>query len=1030
MWGSSPIPIAPVSTAISLSAGTIDTAGSFHLQARIHGFASTPSHLFSVGGYALVLGNGGYGFNVPDAVTPGTGSCSPQLVGATDITIDITRDLTPNTLYPSGYIRGEAFNTITGVSLGTCTYSITSLASGAVIKANGIILGGIGASGNIDFIRWYPGPFPANTPVQPFVNSPAPWLDYEFPVASPGIDTSGAGQLVGGLGFAPLPSYAPVCSTGAPQTVVAGDSLVLDGTGSYSLSGSASLSYSWSYMGPGSDGVTQSPAFSDTTAVTPVVSGLTRFGSFNTQLVVTDSNGHQSSCNVHNGVVIANARGAIDLTAEGLSPVQQFIVGPQVAYGRSHWPYADTAVNNELNLQYANLQNPQIYQPYWRNLQPGTVTLTGGSSTVVGSGTSFRALFCSGGQTSDGSYFILRYTGVPDGLTHYAQFQVMNCIDDAHLTISSSFSNTPVPFAYPVAPFAPWPNCRTSCAGMAYSRVDTTSVPYFMWNYNSSPANYYDNVEFFLIGYWRSGIDLYYSGANQLAQAWIEWPQLDYYYNCKYQTNNYAPGNTVLCPGESRSLALTGMILWQQMAGGANRNLVTALENAGAYYQNYMDILVPTLSAKGFGVGDMRDGAYCLSGLALLALIDTGPAQASFQASVKNALTSIFTPNLRNGTLSGWNTYYAGTSSVAEIGNGTGYVQVVSGSTLVQGIGTSFTSSLRSGSLDGSAFWSFPGPANMVPPYCGTCPNTGNVVGGDSQSYIVTAVDPINQTLTIHPPYQGQTCTGGCQRGYAIESSSGIPGWGVQPFMVGLLAQSFFHAAQAMAGYDGGAQSLYLQYGHIATEEAVSGITPDQGGLYNAAYFPGCVPPMYNTSSGTQLYCYGGVGPYQGPIWTSGAAFGNGDMSLYNNAQYRSLSEGNVGHPPDVSPAWWTSVSIVAPPAGNRQLAAELMRALAYDYTAFGTNAPVADSLMTQMFTPPTTPTPLPNYYYYLAGYDLTVQPPGYYVAALVAGSTSYDPTNAKWAGQLSGFTEAAVAWPGIVASMTSGPSRGPGRTH
>ena len=73
---------------------------------------------------------------------------------------------------------------------------------------------------------------------------------------------------------------------------------------------------------------------------------------------------------------------------------------------------------------------------------------------------------------------------------------------------------------------------------------------------------------------------------------------------------------------------------------------------------------------------------------------------------------------------------------------------------------------------------------------------------------------------------------------------------------------------------------------------------------------------------------------------------------------------------------------------------------------------------------------PLSAAYYYLSGYDLTLQPPGYYVASLVPGAVGYDPANAKWAGQLSGFTEAAVTWPGIVASVTVGPVRGPIRTH
>ena len=1019
--GSAPLPTSPLSTGISVPMTTIDTAGSFHVQGRVHGFSSSVAHAFSVGGYGFVVGNGAYGFDVADTVTPTVGNCTPSLGGITDVTVDITRDLSKSSSYPLGFVRGQVFNTITGAVVSSCLYTITAVAPAGGIRNAGISVGNSGASGAIDFIRWYPGASPVTAVPPAFVSTPAPWLDYEFASSNTYKDSSSGNYRQDlpkqGLTYLASPGgYAPVCNPGTIQTVSTGTPMYLTAVNSYSLNGNATLSYAWSYAGAGADGVVQTPSYSSTNTVGTVASGLDKFGSFNTQLIVTDSDGKSTTCVAHNGVVkTTNTAGAIDLAGEGVNATQEFIIGPQVAWGRNPWPYADTAILNELNLQLRQQSSTGVYQPYWRKVANGSVTLTAGSSTVIGSGTSFKSLFCSGGSSPDGSMMMWHYTGT-DGFTHYNQFQVSSCVDDTHVVIAIPGNGSA--FSYPVSPMAPWPACPApaGCSGLAYGRIDTSSVTYSSWLYNNKPANYYDVVEFFLVNYWRSGSDLFYTGAQQLATYWMEWPQLDYYSNCNPPTNNFAPGNTVLCYGESRMISLTGMILWQQMYGGANQRLISALEKIGDWYNYYVDRLLPAASPSGILE---RDNAYDISGLALMALIETGPKKATYQATIKGLLASTLTPTLRTGTLNGWNIFMASNSSIPGFG-GRGYVQVTHGSTTIQGVGTAFNNGMETHPI-----WTFPSPVNTVPAYCGTCPTSGNVVGGDGKSYIVTAVDAAAQTATIYPAYEGDTCTGTCQRGFVTEQTSGIPGWGVQPFMAGLFAHALFHCAQAMAGYNTDAQQLFLKYAHTAVGEFISTITPDQGGVYNGAYYPGCVPPMLKTSTGTQLYCYGGINSYSGKAWDSSQTYAAGVFVLYANQQYQSAQNSNRNHIPGLAGGgtWWNLVPMVVSPSANRQLAAEGMRALTYDQQYFGTNTAVASALMSQLFSKPGTRPDADGSY--LDGYDITIQPPGYYVASLVPGATSFDPTNAKWAGQLCGFSEAAITWPGMFASMPPQPSVG-----
>jgi|GEM_PF-5063796 len=1011
-------PTTPATASITVPPSTINGA-SFSLTARFHGLVNTGTtqHLVSVGGYGFDYGADSFSFQTADTISPTVGNCTPSAAGYTDLTYLLSVDLT------AGKIYGQVWNTPTGQTLMRCTFSIVSHPLGSTIAASDITIGGTGDTGYVDYVRWYNSAIPPTSIPHPFVAAPASWLDYKFESGALSTDSSSFAQtLVGSLGTAQAfpPGLSPICDPGSIQTVASGQTMHLsagaaDWGGSYALDGAALASFAWSYAGAGSDGVVQMPSYTTPSARTTDATGLSNFGSFNTQLTVTDSHGTAATCVAHNGVVkITNSAGAIDLTAEGLTPVQQYLVGPQVQFGSSSWPYVDTAVVNELNLQTQALAPGGAYAPFWRTLFPSTHTITltaDGTSNVVGTNTSFKSEFCGGGFAWDGhTNLVWQYTG-QDGLTHYSFLRPHVCTDDTHMTIAVPSGPSMTPFVYPTTPYYPWPNCASGCT-VRYGSASDQDPTVANWTFTDNPAQYYDVNAAMLINYWRSGSDAFYSGAKTLSTYWMEFPQIDYFYNCNPSTNNLSPGNLTLCFSESRSVSLLGMVLWQQMAG--NSYLLRSIEQVGDFYQTYLDLYLPASFGK---CALERDNAYEMSFAALAALVETDPTKkASYQLSIKNFLSTL-SATIRSGTLSGWNCF--GHSGPSTLDNG-GYVEVTNGSTTIHGVGTSFTSGMV-----GLPAWTYPQttPGTDIPAYCGTCPTEGNVHNGDGIRYVVTAIS--GQDLTITPPYQGPTCNSGCQRGLVYERVSGVVGWGFQPYMAALFAEALFHMSKAMEGYDAPSQAMYLTYAHTATNQFISSITPDQGGVYNGAYYPGCIPPMYAaTATLGQLYCYGGGHNYQGQIWDSTRTYAQNEYVIYTDGlQYRSKQAiSNLNHLP-TDTDWWTLITLTTGAGENRQLANEGMRMLVYDYqlnnsaTAFAAGT----LLQNQLYALPGDPRNTLGAY--LNGYDLTSAPAGSYVGSLIpgAGSVSTD-QYAKWAGQLSGYTEGAVAWPGLIAGQTIPP--------
>ena len=811
---------------------------------RLHGQnwnAGANVPIVEMGGYGVsYLGGNGTTqslfFVLADTVAPTTGNCDVVIGTPSDIMVKITRDLAYS------IDRAEVFNTQTGGLIGTCNFNITGLASGSAIAGNGIQLGGNGAAslgGNVAFMRWdntitAPGQTPFTGQ-----SAAANIADYEFDGAlGSKIDTNRGGyrgqNLSGTLTYANTPAYSPSCNAGFQQTVQPGGTLTIDGSASFPLDGGAALTFAWTYF-TGTDGVNQNPTITNASSATTTVTGLNTFGSADFQLVVTDGSMQSTTCTIHDGVVpiLSGTTATVDMAAEGRTPAQIAIAGPLPVFGKNTWPWIDNRMVAEVNLQAGNLTN--YYTPYWRTFAAGTVSLSNGSATVVGTGTAFQALFCGGGTSPvNQAQFMWSYAGT-DNITHYTEIRVASCTDDTHLVLAS---------AYPASPAFPWPSC-SPCSGLSYREVDLVTVTAAAtWLYNAAPGNYYDNVMAFKTCYWRSGFDTCYTWANTAATYWLELPNIDYFYNLGPFYGNPAP--QFLEPG--RTDAPAGIILQEQ---DGHPELLPGLEQLWS-------LALYELTLENSLSFDTRDASYFLSWASMCALIDPSYVDAHTGAScvtnIQNSLP-IWTTAIKDANTVGfrdfaWLGAAAGTSITSILG-GAGSVSVTNGSKTVTGAGTAWSS--IASSLVNNVIWIFDAPAGTLP-----ADNTH----GDPVPYFIQSVNS-DTSLTLYNNYTSRAgTTPGL--GFVIGNSSQVVGWGGPPVFVGLLGIAFDLAAKA----DPSDATTFNSLLDDAVQWIIQyGITPDNGGLYNGSLRVGCIPPIFHTDTSTAAQCYGTAnGPFTGPV--------------------------------------------------------------------------------------------------------------------------------------------------------------------
>jgi hypothetical protein len=1020
--------------------------GDLTISMRVHitggGPLQSTSYVYAPGGYyfGIVYTSGSSvqtTYGGPDT-TPGAYQCYTNVnapsdyTDITDIEMVITRS-NNSTEIPAyfltggnvGAFYGTTYNVQTGQQIGqTCKYPLTALAPAATIKGAGITIGSNNTLTTmfIDNVRGsYEFTDPATVP-HPFISGNTDWFDYEF--ASSGtvlVDSAGGQTLTGGsVTYAPTVTYnVPVCAAtinsaiqpNFGSTVLVGQSLVPTGANSYPLDGGSTLTYTWTYAGTGSDGVNQpSISIASGTTVTPTVTGITNFGSVNLQLVVHDGSSNPATCVGHYGAAIYNPTTyLINQTSEGLTTAQQTIIGPQVAFGHSGWPFADTLLATQAILQNCQLQSAcnlygasqgsGAYYPFWiSGIQAGcTLSITGGSNTVTFTGCNAQTIFCSGTTTPSlsGIFAGMVYTGTDGFTNHLMIFQPTACPTSSTITLSFTYPTTPNSANNPgvVPGGAWWPTC-SPCSGMAFSTfAQSLTGAYFNYNNGGSPFNYYDVVLAGMLGYWRSGIDTFYSLANTIATYSLT--NEDYYQGCNSVTNNTNPGGLgIQCSpsAATKNIPILGMIAWEQFPG--NSYSLPAIENAISLFLSQVNQMVTNGACD-----DTRECSYRQSGVSMMAFADSTYA-ATYRTAIKNVM-AMWSGSQVTTPFVGWNMFYSNPNpTLTSVGGSGGSVCTLNNgtNTIIYGVGTSLA--LGSGSQN-TSFWTFPAPAATVPAYNGTYWNTGGGVQfGDPLMYSVASVSTYSsgapsgctgatQTITLNQIYNGTT---GNFRGYVsgLNSASGILGYGFQPYMETLLGISFWHNYLTLVACGSSCTSqaaLALAYSH-SQMNLVASISPtDLGGFTNGIYFPGCPPSamaLPSSASSPILPCYGITGTITG------------------------------------NPALDTGLA-----QQTRQLSIEAARLCAIDQgTNPGVNLTFCKKIMSEMFATPivvNTLGPAFDNIGYLNQLDFNGLP--WYNSGYNVNAPNGSLAIMKWAGQCCGFSEAPGTLSGILAQQAALPN-------
>ncbi len=306
--------------------------GSTHMDIRFHAWSvpNNMANVVSVPQFQVRLMSTVY--NAPLAVTDWLDYFPPgqsntlyfDITGMSDVIVRIQRDAVANTF------SAQVWN-----ANGTGLPLTSSLQISGIIAAQLPVtqqFGDVQTNCVVDYARWYSSTVPTTT--SPFTTAVGDLADWEFEGSL--ADTSGQSLNLSAAmpaSYSASLAYAPFASQGLQRVFRAGVAQVLDGTGSYPLDGSASLTYNWSQI----SGPTQL-AWSSTTSSKPTITGLA-FGSYQIQLQVTDSSGHSSSCVLKYGSVFTTPNDVVLPS----SPYISQLMGPMLRLGANPWPYFDSS---------------------------------------------------------------------------------------------------------------------------------------------------------------------------------------------------------------------------------------------------------------------------------------------------------------------------------------------------------------------------------------------------------------------------------------------------------------------------------------------------------------------------------------------------------------------------------------------------------------------------------------------------------------------------------------------------------------
>ena len=437
----------------------------------------------------------------------------------------------------------------------------------------------------------------------------------------------------------------------------------------------------------------------------------------------------------------------------------QFLLGPMARYGAG-WSWFDdraiTAAEYQIDMQTGANGASAFWSAPWETNLAGTVSVTNGSATVTGTGTTFQTSFCGGaGNTTPSANFgqiYIKYNSADyPGTQGLARYNVTACNSQTSITVNAA-----------------WAHATGTQSGISYARADSSIAGW--WTFTNTPGNYYDNVLAFYALYYRTGLTKYRTAARNLARNWWYGPFYDRGKN--YDTS--AMGGTFISAGPARGQSITGLILWSLDTG---ENIWPGMNYVLSWFRDVGWTFGNTRSWA-VQVGDLREQGYLTAAYALAARLHPNSAtRQTYRGYLKDYINLFWQPlqlptgEWRNTVVS--NASYAGASSVA-VANGSANI-TLNGATWS-------ASTFDNGNFNPVGYqarvWFFSNFSNSELPG-----KQNSDLGGESTYYRVINVTG-STTAVLDRPYTGTTGN----KGMIVSS---LVGFGTQPFMMGLTAGVF-----------------------------------------------------------------------------------------------------------------------------------------------------------------------------------------------------------------------------------------------
>ena len=716
---------------------------------------------------------------------------------------------------------------------------------------------GAGDAADLAYLRWYSGTIPLGAPA-PSGTAGGDLGDWEF--EGNGNDSSGNNLNVSFNStptYVPTPAYAPACNAGTSQSFAIGQPATLDGSASFPMDGGSTLTYSWTQVPSTAGGVPlQNLTWSSTTQPKPTVTGLA-FGPANFQLTVTQSNGQSSSCTVHDGAVAVDNNGVVTTSTgnASLDSAVKTLIGPMVQLGRNPWPFYDQAAVSDAAVQIGNMDRD--YAAYWDVPNTGTVTVTLGSQTVTGVGTTFTTTFCQGpanptAPQANASIIVWYPTGrVVNGApeTGRRRMYVASCASDTQMIAHLPSDNTG------------WTSDAQAGSGLNY----TAEYLDHWWDSLGAPANFYDNVQAYYALYYRSGIDTYLLAARKLADRFWTSPQIDR--GMAFNVGDWFAAQA------GRSNEISGLVLRALDTADGHPDMWAGMHNVWTYTNLLLVTDFPYWATNG-GI-DPREYGYSLAQATYGAMWDTDP---NWQAYCRAIIESTFQPGT-NGIWpanldpveQGWLQWYAMKSTFDTN-------QAWSGSTVTLTNGSNVVACAGGNcGWQASDFVSYDVNTGVAcangSTTCGTPPvlftNSGTLPANSSQTDAVSYCYPNPCTFVdsnhfmLDRAYAGATGTHGWAFGVVNGNvgAAGVVGYGALPYMEGILGWALDLSAKAMAcnstgvpaNCDNNTSNLAYSYSAMAANW-IANLGVISGTTYGIAYYAG-FPVCGASASLANLWC-------------------------------------------------------------------------------------------------------------------------------------------------------------------------------